>query len=151
MNRLDIMMRTRSLVRDLANSFFREVDVTNYINEGIDRLAQVIPEFRDMAYLTQSTQEITHLPREWQHILSLYCASRLCTQDERFYQAGTFMNEFETKLDTLKALIDGGDVDIIDPTTGEAVIVDLEPSTVLNTYFLNKKGYVPNQKNEWGE
>lgn len=142
MNRLDLAQRSRSLVRDLSNSFFRDVDITNYLNEGIDRIAQIIPELENMPYLNHHTQEVTYLPKKWQHLLAIYCASRLCAQDERHYQAGTFMNEFETKLDKLASDVISGDIEILDEE-GNPVDITRKPVYVRNRYFTNKRGFVP--------
>lgn len=134
MTRLDLIQRVRSITRDLSNSIFREQDITAFINEGIDRFKQYIPEFSNMDYLYENTSTPTHLPSQYHHLLAVYCCSRCFSQDERHYQATTMMNEFETKLEELKAAIDGGSVVIIDPETGESVsteyatdLVNLEP------------------------
>lgn len=141
MNRLELMQRSRSLVRDISNSFFREDDVVNYLNEGIDRIAQRIPIFTAMPYLLNNLQEVTYLPKQWQHLLAIYCASRLCTHDERHYQAGTFMNEFETKLDDLSASIDSGDTAIVDEN-GNEVKQPFKDQYVRNNYFMVRDGGV---------
>lgn len=159
MNRTDLSLRVRSLVRDLSNSFFRETDITNYLNEGIERVGQVIPDLGMMNPLTTAIQEVDYMPKPYQHLLAVYCSARLCTQDERHYQAGVFMNEFETKLQDLKTAIESGDVDIIDPLTGEPIDLWKEPEYVTNRYFANKNGVVPingnpNRKknsDDWGD
>lgn len=141
MNRLELTQRARSLVRDLGNSFFREDDVINYLNEGIERVGQRIPALRNMSLLQIATQEVDYMPKHWQHLLAVYCASRLCTHDERFYQAGTFMNEFETKIDELLADINNGDEVITDP---DGNVVEIKPADayVRNNYFFVKDGGV---------
>lgn len=134
MTRLDLIQRVRSIARDLSNSIFREQDIISFINEGIDRFRQYIPEFADMDYLYENTSEPSYLPTQYHHLLSVYSCSRCFSQDERHYQATTMMNEFETKIEELKAAIDGGSVIIKDPTTGESISteyatdqVNLEP------------------------
>lgn len=134
MNRLELMLRARSLVRDFTNSFFREQDIVNYLNEGIERVMQIIPELKDMTPFSGPTDEVKYLPRQYHHLLAVYCASRLASQDERHFQAGNFMNEFETKLDTLKASLLNGEIEIIDPVTGEP-IDSVREEYVVNRYF----------------
>lgn len=141
MNRLELMQRSRSLVRDISNSFFREDDIVNYLNEGIDRIAQRIPIFTAMPYLTNNLQEVTYLPKQWQHLLAVYCAARLCTHDERHYQAGTFMNEFETKLEDLSASIDNHDTAVVDGD-GNPVEQRMTDQYVRNNYFMLNDGVV---------
>lgn len=139
MNRLDLFLRTRSLVRDLSNSFFRENDLVSYLNEAIDRIGQLIPELRGMSYLNSHQQEVDLLPKQYQHLLAIYCASRLCTQDERHYQAGTFMNEFEIKLAQLAQEVELGDVEILD-ADGNLVTFERKKQYVENEYFANNNG-----------
>ena len=117
MNQIEIIKRSRNMIRDLTSALFREQDVQAYINEGIERVGQVIPELTIMPLLTTHLDEVIYMPRHYQHLLAIYTASRLCTQDERHYQAGTFMNEFETKLAQLSDDINNGEVEILDPIT----------------------------------
>ncbi len=142
MNRLALIQRVRSLTRDLSNAIFREIDITDYLNEGIDRVKQVIPEFETMEYLITSTDEPTMLPKAYHHILAVYSASRCFGQDERHYQASTFMNEFETKLDELKMNIESGRYEIIDPITSLPVERVNTTSYVVDNYFTNKNGVI---------
>jgi len=134
MNRLELILRTRSLVRDISNSFFRESDVIDYLNEGIERIGQVIPELREMPLLLNREAPVTRLPRSYHHLLALYSAARLCSQDERHYQAGTFMNEFETKLGMLAMDVLNGETEILDEN-GEPVVVNRKNDHVRNDYF----------------
>lgn len=134
MNRLDLIQRVRAVTRDLSNSIFREQDIVAFINEGIDRFKQYIPQLSKMSYLVENGTVPDYLPAQYHHLLAIYCSSRCFSQDERHYQSTTMMNEFETKLEELKAAIDGGYVIIIDPETGESVeedgyveYVNLEP------------------------
>lgn len=120
MNLNDLKVLVRSYTRDFTNSIFRDADVVLYINEGINRCRQVIPELKGMAKLTVLTQEVNLLPDEYHHLIAVYSASRCYAQDERHYQASTLMNEFETKMDELKQYILNGDVIILDGN-GDAV------------------------------
>lgn len=142
MNRTDLSLRTRSLVRDLTNTFFRESDINNYLNEGIDRVKQIIPELEMIPHLTSPTQEVLYFPPAYHHLLAVYCASRLCTQDERHYQAGTFMNEFETKLASLKELLYNGELSIKDPDTDEVIEIFCSDEYVKNNYYYNNHGVI---------
>lgn len=142
MNRLDIMQRVRSITRDLSNAIFREIDITDYINEGIDRVKQVIPEYKTMQYLVANTETPTMLPEEYHHLLAVYSASRCFSQDERHYQASNFMNEFESKLETLKSEIESGNIVVIDPNTGQPVDTNNATGYVHNNYYFNKNGTI---------
>lgn len=114
MKRLELIRRVRSLTRDFSNSIFREQDIIDFINEGIDRFKQIIPELKGVEKLLANNQEVILIPEEYQHLLSVYATSRCFNQDERHYQAVNYMNEFETKLYSLKDSIDNGDVIITD-------------------------------------
>lgn len=133
MNRQELIARVRSLTRDLSDSIFREVDIVAFLNEGINRFRQRIPELRTMSTLQESNQSVTLLPEEYHELIALFSASRCFGQDERHYQASTYMNEFETKLDELKALIESGDI-VID---GSSELV-LRDEYVRNNYFDDK-------------
>lgn len=135
MKRLELIQRVRALTRDFSSSIFREQDIIDFINEGINRFKQVIPELKSIPKLLQKDQEPFPIPEHYHHLLAVYSASRCFGQDERHYQATTLMNEFEVKLDELKQAIENGDVVLKDPITGEDIAVeynnidyiDLEP------------------------
>ena len=133
MTRTEIIRRVRSLTRDITNSIFREQDIIDFINEGVNRFIQVIPELRNMELLHIKGQTPNLLPAQYHHLLAIYSASRCFGQDERHYQATTFMNEFETKLNELKIDIENGDVIIVDENgdlvskDNEMDYVDLKP------------------------
>ena len=122
MNFLDLQLRVRALTRDLSSAIFRKVDVGSFINEGIDRIQQVLDVFDGMEYLTNDKDEPKLLPKKYHHLLAVYCSSRLFHQDEQHYQAGTLMNEFESKLDDLRMKIENGEIIITDPKTGEPIL-----------------------------
>lgn len=138
MNRLDLVKRVRSLTRDFSNAIFRESDIVDYINEGINRIRQVIPELSGLEELTDNTQSPDLLPSQYHHLLALYSASRCFTQDERHYQASNFMNEFETKLDEMKVGIEEGRIKIIDPKTNQPIKSAYETDYVTDNYFKTK-------------
>lgn len=136
MNRLQMIQRVRSLTRDLSNSIFREVDITEYLNESIDRVKQVIQELDGMSYLTHNTATPEYLPEKYHHLLPLYSTARCFSQDERHYQATNYMNEFESKLEELRTKIELGDVKIVS-TSGEVVVSTYEEDYVKDTYFVS--------------
>lgn len=139
MKRLDLIVRVRSLTRDFSNSIFRESDIVDYINEGINRIRQVIPELSGLSELTDNAQSPDLLPEQYHHLLALYSASRCFGQDERHYQASNFMNEFETKLDEMKVSIEEGRIKIIDPQTNQPINSTYEPDYVVDNYFKTTK------------
>lgn len=124
MQRSHIITRVRSLTRDFSNSIFRELDIIDFINEGIDRMRQAIPELQGMEYLLTTTQTPTLLPEQYHHLLSVYATARCFGQDERHYQASTHMNEFEVKLEELRTAIENGLITIVDGD-GNSVTSDL--------------------------
>ena len=123
MQRVQIIQRVRALTRDFSNSIFREQDIIDFINEGVDRMKQVIPELKSMEHLLAQQQEPTPLPPRYHHLLAVYSTARCFGQDERHYQSTTHMNEFEVKLDELKSAIENGEV-IITDEDGNAITVE---------------------------
>jgi hypothetical protein len=108
MIRSQLITRVRSLTRDFSGTTFRTEDVQDFLNEGIDRLAQLFPVFESMTYLENDSDEPVLLPKPFHSVLALFATSRLFAQDERAYQATTYMNEFELKVDELRVGIDEG-------------------------------------------
>ena len=121
MNRLYLIARVRSLTRDFSNSIFREADIVSFLNEGVERFKQAIPQFRNEVTLENNNSEPLLIPSYYHHILSVYASSRCFSQDERHYQSTTLMNEFETKIDELNQKIQNGEIVIIDPETGNEI------------------------------
>lgn len=135
MNRTQLISMVRSNARDFTNSIFRESDIILYINEGIDRVKQVIKECKPMVQLTSPTQSPIILPEEYHSLLALYSTSRCFSQDESSYRAVSFMNEFEAKLDELKQDVQSGDVVLVDGT-GIEIESAYEPEYVdLESYW----------------
>jgi hypothetical protein len=108
MIRSQLVTRVRSLTRDFSGTTFRLEDVLDFLNEGIDRLRQLFPVFENMMFLDNDSDEPTLLPVPYHSVLALFATSRLFAQDDRAYQATTFMNEFELKIDELRVGIDEG-------------------------------------------
>lgn len=140
MNRLLLIRRVRSLTRDLTNSVFREVDIIDFINEGIDRFIQIIPELKNLIHLDSQQEEPSLIPKEYQHLLAIYASSRCFFQDEQHHQATVLMNEFETKLNKLKSDIENGQI-VIKDEDGNIIESDNEMDAVHDVYF-NSKNYV---------
>ncbi len=135
MTRTDLIRRVRSYTRDFSNSIFREQDIILYINEGINRIKQVIPELRKMPLLNNASDKVKMLPSEYHHLIAVYATARCFAQDERHYQATTHMNEFELKIDELKQNIEAGEVIITDPDTGESIEAIYAEDYVRDNYF----------------
>lgn len=141
MNRLEMIQRVRSHTRDLTNSVFREVDIVAFLNEGIDRIIQVIPEFADMLPLMANDEVPIILPKQYHHLIPVYSTARCFGQDDRPYQSGTLMNEFETKLAKLEADLRSGELVVLDPETGLNIIAG-NAEYILNTYYPSRRDYV---------
>lgn len=123
MNRLQLIIRVRSLTRDFTGAIFRESDIINYLDEGIDRFKQVIPEMESLIYMTTSASIPSPIPEAYQHLLSLYAVSRCFSQDSRHYQSTISMNEFEQKLEEMKQRIESGEL-IISDVDGNPIVND---------------------------
>lgn len=132
----DIIVRIRMHTNDSAGSIFTEDDIIIYINEAIDRIRSNA-YFKDMSYLTLDTDVPEYLPVQYHYIIPLYATSRLFAQDERYYQGTSFMNDFEYKFEELSQAVESGDVEILDPTSGEAIDLDdvSEATYVSDIYF----------------
>jgi hypothetical protein len=141
MNQVELTRRVRTLTRDFSDSIFREQDIFDFMNEGIERLRQIIPELRGMKILESRTEELILLPVYFHHLVSLYGASRCFTQDERHYQASNLMNEFEFKVAELKVEIDNGTSVIIDALGNEVKSLNVA-FHVVDNYFTNRKGTI---------
>lgn len=134
MRRDALVRRVRSYTRDFSNTLFKELDITDFIDEGIDRFASYIPELRGMIYLDVNESVPILLPTPYHYLLSVFSSARCFAQDERHHQAATLMNEFETKLDELKSLIDSGEITITNPD-GSIVPSPIVEDSVTNVYF----------------
>lgn len=135
MNRTQLISMVRSNARDFTNSIFRESDIVLYINEGVDRIKQVIKECKPMVYLTAPTQSPIILPDEYHSLLSTFATARCFAQDESLMRSISFMNEFEQKLSELKQDIQSGDIELVDGN-GDVVESVYEPEYVdLESYW----------------
>lgn len=127
--------RVRVHGRDFNNTIFRTSDIDLFINEGIDRIIQIMPQLSNIPYLVSNDDIVQIIPREYAHMLSVYSVSRLMAQDERHYEATAFMNEFETKLAELFEKVANGDVVLTDPETGKPIDISLPTDHVVDNYF----------------
>ncbi|MOA41032.1 hypothetical protein D3C78_1629590 [compost metagenome] len=91
-----------------------------------------------MLYLDEDLDVPILLPESYHHLLSVYTASRLFGQDERYHQESKLMNEFEVKLHTLLDDINSGDVVIVDEN-GDEVTFEGGNDYVRNVYFNSTK------------
>lgn len=137
MDRKSLVERTKSHLRDFGLTAFREVDVIRYINEGIERVVQIIPQFEGMVPLEYDTQEPIILPKAYHHLLAVYAAARLFAQDDRFHQSATLMNEFEIKLAGLYEDLISGDVIAYD-IDGNEIDFSSKSDYVKNEYYLSR-------------
>lgn len=135
MNLKMLRAKVRSHARDFNNTIFRQEDIDLFLNEGIDRFIQVLPQLSNVPYMVGENDVVQVIPREYVHLLSNYAVSRLFSQDERHYEATTFMNEFEAKLDEFKQKVENGEIELIDPDTGLPLDTDIAVDYVTNAYY----------------
>lgn len=114
MNRADLIRRVRAYTRDLSSTIFRNVDIVDFINEGVERIKMRVPQLLTIPDLVSDDSTPLPLPSQYHALIAVYGASRCFSQDERHYQASTLMNEFETKLEELLNAINNGEVTIVD-------------------------------------
>lgn len=138
MRHVDLRNKVRVHGRDFNNTIFRTEDITLYLNEAIDRVIQIMPQLSNIPYLDGDNDIVQVIPREYTHLVANYAAARLFAQDERHYEATTFMNEFELKLAEFKEKVDNGDIVLTDPDTGQELLPDTRTDTVVNVYYRTK-------------
>jgi hypothetical protein len=134
MKRSDLVLRVRALTRDFSGSIFRQQDILDFINEGIDRCKQLMKELDGMVWLNGDDESPVLLPSAYHSLLAVYATARCFGQDERHYQAQTYMNEFETKFDEFKTAVEEGRVSIVD-ALGNPVVGDNSSFYVEDNYF----------------
>lgn len=140
MNLKMLHQKVRAHGRDFNDTIFRREDITMFINEGIDRFIQVLPHLQNINYLEFDEDVPNLIPKEYVHLLANYAVARLFAQDEQEYKATVMMNEFELKLEEFKEKVENGEVEIIDPDTGDLLDVSLEVDYVDDTYFFKRRG-----------
>ena len=117
MNLVNLRMRTRRYVRDLAGKRFPNDEIDAYVNEGVDRLKSY-PAFRNMPY-ANLVDEISYLPAAYHYILALYASARCFGVDNDFYQEQQKRNEFENMFLELVVKIENNEITILDNTNTE--------------------------------
>lgn len=137
MNQTEMIIRVRALTRDLTSTIFREEDIVSFINEGIDRCGQIIPQLSTMTYLAGTSDVPILLPNAYHSLLAIYATGRCFGQDERHYQGSTFMNEFEQKMDELKVNVENSRVVLTNPD-GTVVDASLGTDSVRDNYFFER-------------
>lgn len=152
MDRTKLIARVRSITRDFTSSIFREADIINFIDEGIDRFKQVLPELTGLTYLYQKTSEPSLIPSQYQHLLAVYSASRCFGQDERHYQASNLMNEFEIKLNEFKLAVENGEITLTDGDGNAIEITNVVDYVDLEEYWgVGKEGYFTDEDDIFDE
>lgn len=106
----NIIDNVRDNARDFSGTIFNTGTIRRYVNESIDRIMQVVPEYQYLAYLESGEDEIEFIPRKYIQLLTLYATARCFTQDGDLAQGVTYMNEFEIKLEEFRHALDCGDV-----------------------------------------
>lgn len=147
-NLVTLIKRVRQYTRDFSGMTFTDDDVTAFLNEGIDRIVEIMPEFAPMVYLENTDQEPLMLPKQYHHLLAVYSASRCFFQDERHYQHGNLMNEFEQKMAEVQAKCESGQLVIKDPDGNTVDFGTGDTDAVVNNYFTPNR--VPNIVDEDG-
>lgn len=117
----ELIQKVRRYTRDTTGALFPQEDIIDFCNEGINRMKQIIFELKDAKILKSNTDEVTIIPLQYQHLISVYGASRCFSQDEQHYQATAYMNEFEAKLNELKTAIANSDV-VLKDSNGETIL-----------------------------
>ena len=134
----DLISRVRAYTRDTTGSLFTQDDIHAFCNEGLERMKQIIPELIGMRKLLTNTDEINILPEQYKHLVAVYSASRCFSQDEQQYQASTYMNEFEAKMDELKRLIANGDIILRDDEDNEIPLVSTGANDYVKDIYFTK-------------
>lgn len=137
MNLKELTSRVRSMTRDFTNEIFRENDIHDFINEGMERIKQTIPELVKMPRLEYQTQIPKLIPESYQHLLAVYGASRCYFQDTQFHQSTVLMNEFETKLVDFRWGIDDGSITLVDEK-GKVLKKPYREDYVVDNYFIKR-------------
>lgn len=135
MDRMQLVKRTRKNLSDEQNTLFTHDDIVSYINEGIERVIQVIPELEPMEPLHTDGDTPEYFPKSYHHLLSVYATARCSSKDQRHYEAGTFMNEFETKLHSLYTKYQSGEVEFLDEYGFPLEDARRKHEYVINKYF----------------
>lgn len=134
MTRLELLNRTGKLLRDESNSIYSKSLVIDNLNEGINRIKQIIPELVTMPMLLNDTDIPQLLPDHYHHLLCVYAMARCYETDERYMESGKFMNEFEVKINNVKEQVQNGEIELKnqDGSTFTSTMIE---DAVTNVYF----------------
>ena len=136
----ELIQKVRRYTRDTTGSLFTQEDIADFCNEGIERMKQIVVLFKNVPLLRANTDEVQIIPLEYQHLIAVYGASRCFSQDEQQYQASTYMNEFENKMEELLQKILNGEVVITDQNGDELSLEHMDLDGVKNVYFFENVG-----------
>jgi hypothetical protein len=117
----NIILNTKRHLNDINSGIFSDDDLKYFINECINRI-KMYPYFIDMVELVANSDEPIILPPHTHNLITFYAASRCFFQDERFYEATNFMNDFEYKLEELVQKVESGDIVLRD---AEGAAIDI--------------------------
>lgn len=133
MTLLDLITRARRNLNDKDSSIYERDDIVSYVNEAIDRMKDIYV-FQNEVYLSDNLDELDIIPTQYQYLLAVYATARCFSLDEQYYQATTFMNEFEVKRQEMIDAIESGELTVTD-SLGVAITFDYESDAVENVYF----------------
>lgn len=133
-NLTQLIAKTRAYARDNNSFMFKDSLIKDFINEGIDRLAQY-KVFENMPYLDKGEDIVSYLPRPYHYLLALFASARCYDTDERFYEGTEKRNEFEYYFDNLIADIEMGNVVIKDKDGKEVLNTTTCTDVVTDDYF----------------
>jgi hypothetical protein len=134
MNLGQLVSLVRKYTRDSGGSLFKEADVKEFINDGVDRIRHCT-ELKDMLPLEESVQVPILLPPEYHRLIALFATARCFSQDEQHYQATNFMNEFENKFSDMQDRIRRGEIIIKDALGNIVPISNTDIDYVRDEYF----------------
>lgn len=109
----ELIAMTRLYTRDSNDQMFKNIIITAFLNQAIDRITQY-KVFEGMAKFVNEGDVTTLLPLQYHYMLALFAASRCYDMDERFYEGTEKRNEFEQLLETLIGEIQAGNITVTD-------------------------------------
>ena len=135
----DIVYMTRLYTRDNNSYVFSDTMIKMFINQGIDRIRQH-KVFSGMGYLSDASDEPTHLPSQYHYMLALFSASRCFDHDERHYEGVEKRNEFEQLFAEIISDIECGKLTVYDENGDEIVTGKTGADEVVKDAYFNVRG-----------
>lgn len=132
MTLLELRNMARLYARDSNAQMFKDVVVTAFVNQGIQRIRQY-KIFEGMTELSNDGDIPALLPLQYHYMLALFAASRCFEMDERYYESVERRNEFESLLETIIGEIQAGNLLITD---GDGQ--NIEDSTCVIDYIVDE-------------